>query len=195
MHKSRGGRRGDKNFFFTVATNICEPPVWNLLHFTLLAPRILSRLPDFLENFCVFELFLHIIFSIYIISSISSPFLHLEWQATLQSCNDQSFGTHILNLKHTETFYKILCYVDRASRYIHLKKNQLDAQFIFGTFPQTPLHVSGVSIAHHQQVLRMDKKLVLIVLFRWLSLVLAGFQTQPGQQLLYPYSVPPDDGL
>jgi len=35
-------------------------------------------------------------------------------------------------------------------------KNQLDAQFIFCIFLQTPLHISGVSIAHHQEVHRMD---------------------------------------
>jgi hypothetical protein len=36
------------------------------------------------------------------------------------------------------------------------KENQLDTQFIFSTFRQTPLHVSGVSIAHHQDVHHMD---------------------------------------
>jgi len=51
--------------------------------------------------------------------------------------------------------YYILCSVDRASRYIRLKKKQLDAQFIFSTFRQTPLHVSGVSVAHHQEVHRI----------------------------------------
>ena len=51
---------------------------------------------------------------------------------------------------------EILCFVDRASRYSRLKKNQLDAQFIFSIFRQTRLHVSGVSIAHHQEVHRMD---------------------------------------
>ena len=45
-------------------------------------------------------------------------------------------------------FQKILCFVDRASRYNRVKKNQLDAQLIFSTFPQ-PLHVSGVSILIH----------------------------------------------
>jgi len=50
----------------------------------------------------------------------------------------------------------ILCFVDRASRYINLKKNQLDAQFIFSTFRQTPLHVSGVSKTYHREVRRMD---------------------------------------
>jgi hypothetical protein len=34
---------------------------------------------------------------------------------------------------------------DRASRYFRVKKNQLDAQFIFSIFRQTPVHVSGVS--------------------------------------------------
>jgi hypothetical protein len=40
--------------------------------------------------------------------------------------------------------------------YAHLNKNQLDAQFIFSIIRQTPLHVSGVSTAHHQEVHRMD---------------------------------------
>jgi hypothetical protein len=39
---------------------------------------------------------------------------------------------------------------------IHLKKNQLDAQFIFRISRQTPLHVSGVSILHQQDVHRVD---------------------------------------
>jgi len=37
-----------------------------------------------------------------------------------------------------------LCFVDRATRYNCVKKNQLDAQFILITFRQ-PLRVSGVS--------------------------------------------------
>jgi len=38
------------------------------------------------------------------------------------------------------------------SIYIHLKKNQLVAQFIFSVFPQKPLHFSCLSTAHHQEV-------------------------------------------
>ena len=34
---------------------------------------------------------------------------------------------------------------------VFVKKNQLDAQFILSTFRQ-PLHVSGVSVARHQEV-------------------------------------------
>jgi hypothetical protein len=74
-------------------------------------------------------------------------------------------------------FERMLCFVDRAPRYIHLKKNQLDAQFIFSIFRQIPLHVSGVSIAHHQEITVWIQQLVcllsvyiqqlvLIVLFR-----------------------------
>jgi len=52
--------------------------------------------------------------------------------------------------------FLFLCSVDRASRYIHLKKSQLDAQFIYSIFRQKSLHVSGVSTAHHQEVHHMD---------------------------------------
>jgi hypothetical protein len=40
--------------------------------------------------------------------------------------------------------------------YIHLKKNQPDAQFVFSILRQTPIRVSGVSTAHHQEVHHMD---------------------------------------
>jgi len=40
-----------------------------------------------------------------------------------------------------------------------LQKNQFDAQFIFNIFRQALLHVSGLSIAHHQEVHRMDTKI------------------------------------
>jgi len=52
--------------------------------------------------------------------------------------------------------YWAVCVLLAAPRYIHLNTNRLDAQFIFSVFRQTPLHVSGVSIAHHQEVHRMD---------------------------------------
>jgi len=37
----------------------------------------------------------------------------------------------------------------------HLKKTQLDVQFIFSIFRQ-PLHVSGIFIEHHQEAHLMD---------------------------------------
>ena len=59
-----------------------------------------------------------------------------------------------------------LCFVDRASRYIHLKKNQIDAQFVFSICRQTPLHILGVSTAHHQEVHRMDTAIGTYILCR-----------------------------
>jgi len=62
-----------------------------------------------------------------------------------------------------------------------LKKNQRDAQFIFSIFRQTPLYVSGVSTAHHQEVHRMNTIIVTysyfcmtvccshLFLYRWLQ--------------------------
>jgi hypothetical protein len=50
----------------------------------------------------------------------------------------------------------VCLFFDRASRSTHLKENQPDAQFIISIFRQTPLHVSGVSTAHHQKIHRMD---------------------------------------
>jgi len=38
--------------FRTVTTNIFGFSVWNLLHVTLVVPRILRWLPEFLENLC-----------------------------------------------------------------------------------------------------------------------------------------------
>jgi pterin-4a-carbinolamine dehydratase len=56
----------------------------------------------------------------------------------------------------------------KKSPCLHLKKNQLIAQFIFSIFLQTLQHVSGISIAHHQEVHHMDTTI--------------GTATQPGQQ-------------
>ena len=55
--------------------------------------------------------------------------------------------------------------IRQRSKNIHSKKNQLDSQFIFSIFRQTPLHVSGVSIAHHQEVHCMNT-IGTFVLFR-----------------------------
>ena len=81
------------------------------------------------------------------------------WNNSFNKCYRVVFlVAHKLNqyiCPHTPKLY-FLCSVDRTTRYIHLMKNQLDAQFIFSIFRQTPLHVSGISIAHHQEVHRMD---------------------------------------
>jgi hypothetical protein len=55
--------------------------------------------------------------------------------------------TRQLRPKHIVIFF----FFDRASRYKRAKKNRLDAQLILKIFRQ-PIHVSGVSVAHHQEV-------------------------------------------
>ena len=64
----------------------------------------------------------------------------------------------------------ILCFVDRASQHNHVKKNQLDAQLILRIFRQPP-HVSGISRPIVRGTTVCIQKLVLIILFRWLSVV------------------------
>ena len=51
----------------------------------------------------------------------------------------------VFTLKFSEILLIILCSVDHASRYIRVKKNELDAHLILSIFRQ-PLHVSGVSV-------------------------------------------------
>jgi len=51
--------------------------------------------------------------------------------------------------------FTLAFFVDRAPRYVRVKKNQLDAKFIFSICRQL-LHVSGISIAHHQEVHTID---------------------------------------
>ena len=65
-------------------------------------------------------------------------------------CRNCSFITRIV---HVTFMAVILCFVDRASRYIRVKKNQLDANLFSVYFVRT-LHVSGVTTAHHQEAQR-----------------------------------------
>ena len=60
-------------------------------------------------------------------------------------------GGYLVRSNLLVTLY-ILGIVDRASRYIHLKINQLVTQFIFNIFRQTLLHVSALSIPYQQEV-------------------------------------------
>ena len=47
-----GYKLGGANEFCTLASSICGPSVWNLLHFTLLAARIIEVAPRILDNLC-----------------------------------------------------------------------------------------------------------------------------------------------
>ena len=76
-----------------------------------------------------------------------------------------TFFTDRRKLTSSRTFH-ILCFADRAaSRYILIKKNQLDAQFIFSIYRQTPLLVSGISIPIIRRYTVYIQQLLLIVLF------------------------------
>jgi len=61
-------------------------------------------------------------------------------------------------------FMVILLFVNRASRYNRVMKNQLDAQLILSIFCQ-PLLVSGLSRPIIRRYNRMSAQLVLIILF------------------------------
>ena len=88
------------------------------------------------------------------------------------------------------------------------RKNKLDAQFIFSIFHQSSLHVSGVSIAYHQEVQPYGYNNWYLLFFLEECLLLClGWNSVPTQQnrqsskknnkyqLLYQYGLPPDDGL
>jgi hypothetical protein len=67
-------------------------------------------------------------------------------------CNEtEGISRHIFYDKHNKTPFEI--------QIPRLKKKQFHAQNIFSIFLQTPLHVSGVSIAHHQEVHHRDTKI------------------------------------
>jgi len=46
----------------------------------------------------------------------------------------------------------IVCFVDRASRYIRVMKTNLIQYLSSVYFVNQPLHVSGIFVAHHQEV-------------------------------------------
>jgi fructose-1,6-bisphosphatase len=82
---------------------------------------------------------------------------------------------------------------------LHLKRDHLDTQFIFSIFRQ-PIHVSVVSTAHHQEVHRMDTTVGTYCSFQMTISYPSQDKRQSANknnkyQLLYPYGVPPDDGL
>jgi len=75
--------------------------------------------------------------------------LHFPYDNGVQSDNFSLLHTTFVcdDTKRTylQTYSPILlCFVDRASRYNRVQKNQLDAQLILSIVCQ-PLHVSGVS--------------------------------------------------
>jgi len=72
-------------------------------------------------------------------------------------------------------YYCFLCFVDRASRYNRVKKNQLDAQPILSIFRQ-PLHVSSVCRTIIRRYNRMYTTTGTYFSFRRLSVALDGLE-------------------
>jgi hypothetical protein len=99
--------------------------------------------------------------------------------------------------RNRSTTDKILCFVDRASRYIRVMKTNLMRYLSLVNFVSQLQHVSGISVVHHQEVYCIYTALVRVGLFSWLSL--AGQLTVSWKAqhvpMLYIYSLPPDDGL
>ena len=105
-----------------------------------------------------------------------------NWFTTINQRNAQTNSLNIyVTISHL-TFPHVLCLVDSASRYNCVKKNQLDAQLILSIFRQ-PLHVSCVSTPIIKRYNRMYTKLVFIILFRWLSVDLVGFQSTRNRRM------------
>ena len=77
-----------------------------------------------------------------------------------------------------------LCFVDRASRYNCVKRNQLNAQLILSIFRQ-PLHVSGVSRPIIRRYNRMYTTIGTYYNFQ-MTVVLVGLELH--------VVLPPDDG-
>ena len=84
--------------------------------------------------------------------------------------------TVIIKIRNVLIRCIVLGSVFRASRNNHVKKNQLDAQLNLSIFRQ-PLHVSGYLNPSPGGTCVCTQQLVLIILFRLLSAVLAGQQT------------------
>jgi hypothetical protein len=69
---------------------------------------------------------------------------------------------------------------------VFVKKHQLDARFILGIFRQ-PVHVSGLSLAHHQEVQPyvyndLYSFYMTVCCPGWFGTSLELVPTQPGQQ-------------
>ena len=80
--------------------------------------------------------------------------LYNKWCASNVVTHIKSCWTY--KHSHDQRYCLVLCFVDRASGYIKLKKNQPDAHFLLSIFFQIPLHISEEPTAHYQEVQRMD---------------------------------------
>jgi hypothetical protein len=81
----------------------------------------------------------------------------------------------------------ILCFVDRAFRYSQIKKKQLDAHCTCSIFRQI-LHVSGVSVAHHQEVHRTDTTVSTNCCIHTVYLLMIGYRYTRNRRCLMKHT-------
>jgi hypothetical protein len=99
---------------------------------------------------------------------------------------------------HLRSCRVFLCFVDRASRYIYVIKTNWTHYLSSVYFVSKPLHVSGVFVAHHQEVYCIYTATGTCFSFQLTLCWPANRQSTEKHstyQLLYIYSIPPDDGL
>ena len=92
------------------------------------------------------------------LDTIRRPF---QYQLNEQYIYIHTFDAYLLHvsvLVHLHHGGQLRGFLEKPTTIVtfSFKENQLDAQFTFSIFHQTPVHVSGVSIAHHQEVHHMD---------------------------------------
>jgi hypothetical protein len=104
--------------------------------------------------------------------------------------------------KKWNTKIENLRFLDRASRYICVIKTNLLHCLSSVYFVNQPLHVSGIFVAHHQEVYFIYTTIgtccALQLTVCWPVGQSANRQSTEKHntcQLLYIYSIPPDDGL
>ena len=85
----------------------------------------------------------------------------------------------------------ILRSVDRASRYIRVMKTNLMHYLSSVCFVNQHLHVSGMSVAHHQEVYCIYTTIGTCYAFQ----LTVCIYTVCMYIYMYIYSIPPDDGL
>jgi len=81
-----------------------------------------------------------------------------------------------------QIFFYVLCFVDRASRYICVTKTNLMHYLSSVYFLNQPPHVSAIFVVHHQESHLNPANRV-------------STEKRNTYQLLYINSIPPDEGL
>ena len=91
-----------------------------------------------------------------------------------------------------------LCFVDRASKYVYVIKTNFVHYLSSVYFVNKSLHISGIFVAHHQEVYCIYTTIGTCCVFQLADCWPANTQSTEKHntyQLLSIYGIPPDDGL